>query len=284
MGSAVAAAAPAPRLDAEQAAYVATLRSARAALDPAGPGGERAAARAAAILRAGAPGEREAIGLLDARPPGIEFARVRLDTSIAGFAQAARDTDPAASATRLRNILAEPRYHPDDGPIAAASRAVGGFLGSILQALLRPGPVQVLVLVLLALLVAVVVVLLVPALRQPLLRGRRVVGAGADFEADVPEYFRTAELLAQTGDFAGAVRALAAGTMELISGERSFVASPLTVRETFRRSGQGELLRPLLKAFESTYYGHREAVRDDYAGAADAAAAYRRSVPREVAA
>jgi len=283
LGTALASASPASSPDGEQRAYIAALRRARTVLEAPAPADQQAA-RAAAILRAGAPGEREAINLLEARPPGIEFARVRLDTSIAGFAIAARDPDPAGSAARLRNILAEPRFHPDEGPIAAVTRALGGFFRSLLRALLGPGPVQLLVLVLLAAGVALLLVLLVPALRRPLLRGRRVPGAARGDDTGVPEYFQVAEALAGAGDFAAAVRALAAGTMELISGERSFTASPLTVRETFRRSGSGDVLRPLLKAFERSHYGHYQAAGDDYATAASAAAEYRRGVTHEDAA
>ncbi|HEY8741245.1 MAG TPA: hypothetical protein VIN56_11695 [Candidatus Dormibacteraeota bacterium] len=125
-------------------------------------------------------------------------------------------------------------------------------------------------------LVLLLVALLIPALRAPLRRARRDQKSGAaGSPAALPEYFREAERLAASGDHAGAVRALAAGTMELISGQRSYTASPLTVRETFGRSGAAQALRPLLLAFERSYYGHHEATRDDYDQAAAAAHTFR---------
>jgi len=285
LGTLATAAAPSTGLDPAQRGHLEALQAARVALDTPRITDNQRASRAAAILRARAEGEQEAIRLLEATPPGLDIARVRLDTSIAGFEIAARDPDPQASAMRLRNILAEPRFHPDQGPLAAIFRAVNDIFKTIFQSLVQPGLVQALLLIVLVVIVALVVIFLMPSLRQPLLRGRRLGGGpGADDDPGVPEYFRTAEALAQAGDFAGAVRALAAGTMELVSGERSFTASPLTVRETFRRSGQMEALRPLLRAFESSYYGHYETVLQDYVTAAEAAAAYRRIAAAEVAA
>lgn len=285
VGSLAAVAASPPALDPAQRGHLEALRAARSALQTPRSTDAQRAARAVAILRTGAEGELEAIRVLETTPPGVEIARVRLDTSIAGFDMAARDPDPRASATRLRNILAEPRFHPDEGPLAAVFRALNDFFRTIVQSLVHPGLVQALLLALLVVIVVLIVLFLVPALRQPMLRGRGLGGgAGAGPDAAVPEYFRTAEALAQAGDFAAAVRALAAGTMELVSGERSYTASPLTVRETFRRSGQTDVLRPLLRAFESSYYGHYETVRQDYEAAADSAAAYRSLATAGVAA
>jgi hypothetical protein len=113
----------------------------------------------------------------------------------------------------------------------------------------------------------------VPALRSPLLRRRSAGGRAAEGQETLSQYFQEADNLAAGGDYAGAVRALVAGTMELVTGVRSY--SPLTVRETFNRSGAVPTLRPLLLAFERSYYGHYEATRDDYAAAATAARTYR---------
>jgi hypothetical protein len=53
------------------------------------------------------------------------------------------------------------------------------------------------------------------------------------------------------------------------------MASPLTVRETFGKSGAMPVLRPMLQAFERSYYGHRETGREDYDAAAASAVQYR---------
>lgn len=260
-------------LDVQQSSYRGALTRARAALEVQGLSDVQRAARALTILQGGAAGEQEAIDLLKMDPPDLPGARTRLDTSIAAFSQAAvTDPDPITTEQRLRQVLAQGRYHPDQGPLAAIAR----FFRDLLTSILRPGQglFSIIAILLLAGLVLLLVVLLVPALRNPLLRRQRVkagTGLGPD---GVPEYFGTAERLAKEGDFAGAVRALAAGTMELISGERSFMASPLTVRETFGRSGAVPVLRPLLQAFERSYYGHHEAGIDDYEAAAAAAREY----------
>lgn len=260
-------------LDAPQQAYRDALGKARDSLDPARPGDPVLAARALDILRRDAPGEIDAIHLLQAQPPQSVPARGRLESSIAAMARAARDPNPASSRVHIREILAQPRYHPDQGPLAF----IGNLLVRLLQALLSPGAgiFGWLVILILVGLLALIVVLLVPALRAPLRRSRRGPGLSAEDRAAVPRYFRTADSLAATGDYAGAVRALVAGTMEVISGERSFTASPLTVRETFNRSGGAAFLRPLLLGFERSYYGHHQTTSDEYEEAAGAAHRYR---------
>ncbi|MEA2684286.1 MAG: hypothetical protein QOK05_2614 [Chloroflexota bacterium] len=266
-------AAPAAGLDTQQQAYLEAATAARDSLDPARPQDLAATRRALNILRVGAPGEVDAIHLLESQPPQTIPARARLDSSIAAMDRAIRDPDPQATETQLSRIMAQSRYHPDQGPMAF----IGNLLIQFLNWIFRPaGGVLGWAFILLLLgVVLVVVLLLVPALRGPLRRGRDDrIDAAAGLGA-VPEYFRVADGLAAKGDFAGAVRALAAGTMEMISGERSFTASPLTVRETFNRSGGARALRPLLLGFERSYYGHRETRREDYDEAAAAAHAYR---------
>jgi hypothetical protein len=260
-------------LDTRQQAYRGALVGARDSLDPTRAGDPALAVRALDILRLQAPGEIDAIHMLRAQPPQTVAARGRLDSSIAAMARAARDPDPAASQARLREILAQSHYHPDQGPLAF----VGSLLVRLLQALLSPGAgiFGWLVLLLLVGLLALIVVLLVPALRGPLRRSRNGAVSSVDGPAAVPPYFRTADTLAAKGDHAGAVRALVAGTMEMISGERSFTASPLTVRETFNRSPGASFLRPLLLGFERSYYGHHETTPEEYQAAAASAHRYR---------
>ena len=266
---------PPGRLDVQQATNLQALVDARQALGVGAVPGPGGVTRALTILQARAAAELEVVQFLEAQPPETLAARSRLDTSIAAFEQASNDPNPVTTEQRLRQILAQSRYHPDQGPLAAIAR----FIGSLVDALVRPGQglLQAFVLLLLAGMLVLVVVLALPALRHPLVRRRGLPPARADGSAGVPEYFATADSLAADGDFGAAVRALAAGTMELISGERSFAISPLTVRETFGHHGAGAMpvLLPLLLAFERSYYGHHDAALADYAAAAAAARTYR---------
>lgn len=260
-------------LDTQQQVHRDAVRAARDALDPARPAAPATTRQALEILRLHAPGEIDAIHLLEAQPPQTIPARQRLESSLAAIDRAVRDPTPQASREQLRKILAQSRYHPDQGPMAF----VGNLLVRFLNWLFQPaGGILGWALILLVLgLLALIAVLLVPALRAPLRRSREEGLAGAGSDGAVPAYFRVADALAAEGDFAGAVRALVAGTMEMISGERSFTASPLTVRETFNRSGGAQVLRPLLMGFERSYYGHHEAAQQDYQEAVACARRYR---------
>ena len=265
--------APPGGLDVQQTNHLQALADARQALGTGGLSEPERASRAITILQARAPGELEVVQFLQAHPPDTADARSRLDTNIAAFEVASSDPNPVTTEQRLRQVLAQSRYHPDEGPLAA----IAGFIGRLVDSLLRPGQgvLQAILLLLLAGLLGLVVILAIPALRNPLLRRRRVFAGLVDGSSGVPEYFATADRLAAEADYGAAVRALVAGTMELISGERSFAASPLTVRETFRRSDAMQVLRPLLLAFERSYYGHHDAAQADYAAAGAAARAYR---------
>lgn len=264
--------APPGGLDIQQTNYLKALTDARDALDSPGAPEQARADRALAFLKTGAPGEVEAVEFLRTQLPDTVDARDRLDTSIAAFGTALNDPNPVTTEQRLRQVLAQGRYHPDQGLLAD----IGRFIDSVFRTLpLGHGVLSIVLVLLLAGLLIVVVVLLVPGLRNPLLH-RRSAGLPALLGPDsVPEYFGTAERLADAGDFGAAVRALVAGTMELVSGVRSFTASPLTVRETFGRSGASQVLRPLLQAFERSYYGHHDALKADYEAAAAAARDYR---------
>ncbi|GAC1332662.1 MAG: hypothetical protein NVSMB17_12070 [Candidatus Dormibacteria bacterium] len=280
-----AAAATPGSLDPDQRSHLEALKSARTVLESRRDSDQQRAARALAILRPSAEGELEAIHELEANPPGLEVAKARIETSIKAFDGAVRDPDPQASGARLHSILAEPRFHPGEDPVTAVVRAVRQAVIDLVRALLVPGPLQSLAGLAALLVVVVGLLLLVPALRRPF-RGRRALtGRGAHSpDLAVPAYFGEAETMAQAGDYAGAVRALAAGTMDLVTGQRSYITSPMTVREAFGRSGHLDILRPLLKAFESSYYGRYQVLLEDYAAAAAAAASYRHSATAEVAA
>lgn len=266
-------AATATALDAQQQEYRDAMTAARDVLDPAQPADPATTRRALGILRLHAPGETDAIHLLEAQPAQTIPARARLDSSIAAMDRAVRDPHPQASQGQLSKILAQSRYHPDQGPLAF----IGNLLVRFLRWLFQPagGIIKWALILLLLGLLALIAVLLLPALRVPLRRGREDGLAGGVGDGAVPEYFRVADGLAAKGDIAGAMRALVAGTMELISGERSFTASPLTVRETFNRSGGAQVLRPLLVGFERSYYGHHETAQQDYDQAVAAAHSYR---------
>ena len=97
------------------AASLRPLGKARDSLDPARPGDPVLAARALDILRRDAPGEIDAIHLLQAQPPQSVPARGRLESSIAAMARAARDPRPGLLAGTSGDPGA-PRCHPDRGP------------------------------------------------------------------------------------------------------------------------------------------------------------------------
>ncbi|MFN2464684.1 MAG: hypothetical protein ABR598_00285 [Candidatus Dormibacteria bacterium] len=269
-----AAAAPA---DTHQLAYRMSLARSREVLRAAtGTDATRRAAEAARVLHQGAPTELEAISAVEAQPPRLAEAESRVDAALRALDQVATDPDPAATNARLQGILAESRYHPDQGPLAFVRELFTRFLGWLTQ----PGAAlfKWILILLVAGLTLLAIALLVPALRGPLLRRRKDSGLGAPAADVIPEYFREAEASAARGDHGGAIRALTAGTMELISGNRSFAASPLTVRETFSRAGTGPVLRPLLLAFERSYYGHHEPTAADYLAASAAARAFQASL------
>lgn len=115
-------------------------------------------------------------------------------------------------------------------------------------------------------------------LRTAITRGGRQASSprpGAGTPASV-DYFASADRLAASGDYAGAIRALAGGVAVRLSGERAWDHSPYTVRELFSKSENPEALRPLLRLFEETSYGQRPADESAFSSAAQIAESFRR--------
>jgi hypothetical protein len=128
-----------------------------------------------------------------------------------------------------------------------------------------------------ALIVAALVTLavLLRHVRRPQRRGR--AEALSEKNADAQDRFRTAAELAARGDFDGAVRELALAVAMRVTGpERSDLSvSPLTVREIYRASGDYIQLRPLLLAFEESFYGHHPVGEERYRAVLAVAIRYR---------
>jgi hypothetical protein len=89
------------------------------------------------------------------------------------------------------------------------------------------------------------------------------------------DHFASADRLAAAGDLDRAIRELAAGVAVRLGGDDAWDASPLTVRELFKRSPNPQSLRPLLVAFERAAYAGHPPEPDTYASAAAAAEPYR---------
>jgi hypothetical protein len=92
------------------------------------------------------------------------------------------------------------------------------------------------------------------------------------------DYFAEADRLAAKGDRVGAIRALCAGVAATLAGEHTWVGSPLTVREIFRRASDPGRLDPLLLPFEAAVYGGRDVDVAAYERAAQVAAPFRQPV------
>jgi hypothetical protein len=249
-------------------------------------GDAAAAARAADALQAGTGGSQpEILADLRAQPPRTADARARL--SVLG--RAARDPaftpEPRKADRAVRDILAQPRYDPLRGGPSLWDRIQEGTAQALVWLLDRlapsagvPGWVrQALPGAAAAVLGAAALgLLLVLRAGRPGSRREARLLARDRPDAVARDRFAEADRLAAAGDPTGAVRSLAGGVAAALGDERDWEASPLTVREIFRRSSDPGGLRPLLAAFEAAVYGGHAPERDAYERAAAAAAPYRR--------
>jgi hypothetical protein len=175
---------------------------------------------------------------------------------------ATRAIPPNQARELARQILAQDRYAPlsrRPGPIEQLEAALGRLAGrafdlliSVISRHLADAPLAWISLLALVALVATGVVLAVHRLRRrqrPGLAPARPAGVEVD-------HFDLADRLTAAGDAAGAVHELALGVATVLSSEGRLGASPLTVRELFRRAGDRAALRPLLTVFEESFYGH----------------------------
>jgi len=224
---------------------------------------------------------------LGRQPPDYEDARSRMVALLSALDQPAGTADPQLAQQRLRDVLAMHRYDALHGSPSLLDR-FGQWVRDLIRRLpsLRRGaggapPIfdWFFYLAGAAVLSGVVFVVFRSA------RGRFGRGVSAE-RPDGPrapaDYFAEADRLAAEGDRVGAIRALCAGVAATLSGEQTWVGSPLTVREIFQGAPDPARLHPLLLPFEAAVYGGREVDSATYERAAQVAAPYR--VPAEVAA
>lgn len=253
------------------------------------PGDVQAAEQATSILKGGTgDSQPEILADLAKRPPDFKDAAARLSALGNALDHPATTGDPTAAKAKLHDILAMQRYDALHRPPSALDRLsqwVQDRIRELLRALFGgngPGgaiPGWVLYAIGAVVLAAVAFVVF------------RAAGGnlGGDVDADVPgaprapaDYFAEADRLAAKGDRVAAIRALCAAVAGTISGQQTWAASPLTVREIFTRSGHAQDLRPLLLPFEAAVYGGRDVDAATYEKALAAAAPFRTLV--EVAA
>jgi hypothetical protein len=221
------------------------------------------------------------------QPPDFEDARARMLALLNALAQPAGTADPQLAQQRLHDVLALHRYDGLRGSPSLLDR-FEQWVRDLIRRLpsLRWGagsgpPILAWFFYLAgaAVLAGVVFVVFRSA------RGRFGRGVSAD-RPDGPrapaDYFAEADRLAAEGDRVGAIRALCAGVAATLSGEQTWVGSPLTVREIFQGAADPARLHPLLLPFEAAVYGGRDVDAPTYERAAQVAAPYR--VPAEVAA
>jgi hypothetical protein len=248
------------------------------------PSGDRAAAEeAAAALRAGTGATQpEIMDDLQAAPPRLGDARVRLAALERAVRNPAFTPEPRRADDAVRGILSQPRYAGlQSGPSLwdrvqeALLRLAVWIVDHLLGSVGAPGWVALLIPAVVVAMLLVVTLLLVRAVRG---RGGREARAAEEARGSgetARDRFAEADRLAAGGDLTGAVRALAGGVAAALGDDRDWEVSPLTVREIFWRSSDPQALRPLLAAFESAVYGGRELDADGYARADAAATPYR---------
>jgi len=198
----------------------------------------------------------------------------------------AKTPDPAAAAAKLRAILADGRYQPQQPSLFDRFvQWVVQRLADLLRGLHAGGGGSAPPLLAIEVAVAAVILLLLLFFLARAGIGR---GAGLAVRArrrgrasSADEYFEAADRMAAAGDWSGALRALAGGVATRLGGPGAWEHSPLTVRELFRARGLLERLRPVLVPFEAAMYGHRGVDRETYERAAAVAAPYRSPAAEE---
>jgi len=269
--------------------YRQAVAAAYALVSTAQPGDVQAAEQATSILKGGAgDSQPEIVADLAKRPPDFNDAAARLSALENALDHPATTADPGAAQGKLHDVLSMHRYDPLHCPPSSLDRLsqwVQDRIRDLLRALFGGNggggaiPSWVLYAIGAAVLAAVAFVVFRAA----------GGGLGGDVDADVPgaprapaDYFAEADRLAAKGDRVAAIRALCAAVAGTISGQQTWAASPLTVREIFTRSGHAADLRPLLRPFEAAVYGGRDGDAATYENGAAAAAPFR--MPMEVAA
>ena len=239
-----------------------------------------AAGQTAARVLAGPVGDTqpEIVADLQRQPPDLADAGARLAGLEGALGSPADTADPAGAGRELHRILAMPRYNAMRASPSPLDEAVAWLLQRLyefLQALgFGGGGRAVLAILVIAAALAIIVVagLVIRDMRG---RRRSLTGSARSAREMAADRFAEADRRAAAGDYVGALRALAGGVSSALGGAGAWEASPLTVREIFRRADRPEALRPLLLPFEAAVYGHRSPDARVYAGAAEAAAPYR---------
>jgi hypothetical protein len=235
--------------------------------------------RAIAALQPIAAAQPEILADLEGSPPDLADADARLSSLLEALRARTDVADPARSRAELDRILAMPRYAGLNAPAPLWQRPLIWALQQLARLLNLLG-VGHLVIPPLAFLIAVGALLIVilawlaRALRDRVHLDRERRPAPVPVAASV-DYFALADRRALSGDYSGALRALAAGVARAVSGERVWSHSPLTVREIFRAAPAPSTLSPLLRAFEADVYGHHSTDAHAYARAAAAAERFR---------
>ena len=227
------------------------------------------------------PAQPEIIKDLQAEPPRLADADQRLQ-GLFNALQARVDTpDPQRSSRQLEQVLSSSRYAGLQSGPSLMDRIVGAIVQGVgkLLSWLGLGNVKLSIPAWLWLLLAAIVILgiIVWPIRGTLSRGGKEVTARRPSLSPLPsmDFFAKADGLAASGDYRGAIQALAGGVAVRLTGERVWEHSPYTVRELFARAEHPEALRPLLRSFEEASYGQRQLDQGAYSQAADAASPYR---------
>jgi hypothetical protein len=221
------------------------------------------------------------------QPPDYADAKARLTALLAALDQATTTPDPQLAQQRLHEVLAMSRYDALHRPPSLLDR-FWTWLRDLLRqllillfgaggGLLAPGWIFY------GLVAAAIVAVAIVVFRAT--RGRFDQGALANQPSGPrapADDFAEADRLAEEGDRVGAIRALCAGVAATLSGEQTWVGSPLTVREIFQHASDPTRLRPLLLPFEAAVYGGRQVDAATYERAVQVAAPFRQ--PATVAA
>jgi hypothetical protein len=216
---------------------------------------------------------------LTAKPPAVDDARRRLQALERALSNPPAP-QPGAEST-ARSLAGHSPYQREQ-PESPGDLFSGWLQGreAALQAAACAGVLSLLLSILEDLAIAAAgLAAAIVAFRQ--IRGRSREASQAEDSGparrlrSAEERFAAADRLAAAGDFGAALRELAGAVATVLGGEATWEASPLTVRELYARAGVLGDLRPLLRAFEDSVYGHRQVTRDQYGAAAAVAAPYR---------